>query len=358
MGIDKKTNSETPDGWQNGHFHRHRASSTLKPFVPVQSADRIEDVDLPRLWDSGKRLILLDVDNTLVEWKSHGVQEGVLRWLSEARALGFQLCMVSNTKRPQRLAKLSEQLDVPTVRGRFKPSRHMYHKALAKFSVRPEQTVMIGDQIMTDILGANRSGVDAIWVRQMSGHEFKGTKINRQIERILSGPIYRLLVTSEDDIRAVPGTRTKQQLLRFAIVGGSSFLVDLLVVKTLIDWTPFGVSVGNSILPLVTYTTKNLEAAYPIAKVIAGIVATYNSFIWNRLWTFEAEGLDDKRAQLLRFYIVAAGGVLIGTLVAALVYAVLPVHDVLIPNIAGSLVGAVWNFTVQRAWTFKKKNDG
>jgi len=358
MGIDKKISSGTRREWQSGHFHRHRASSSLKPFVPVQIADRIEDVDLVGLWDSGKRLILLDVDNTIVPWKSHGVQDRVLEWLRQAKQIGFQLCMVSNTKRPDRLAKLSEQLGVPTVRGRFKPSRHMYHKALAKFSIPADQAVMIGDQLMTDILGANRSGVDAIWVKKMSGPEFKGTKINRQIEHLLSGAIYRLLVTSEDDVRAMPGTRTKQQLLRFAIVGGSSFLVDLLVVKTLIDWTPFGVSVGNSILPLVTYTTKNLEAAYPIAKVIAGIVATYNSFIWNRLWTFEAEGLDDKRAQLIRFYIVAAGGVLIGTLVAALVYAVLPVHDVVIPNIAGSLIGAVWNFTVQRAWTFKKKTNG
>lgn len=340
--------------WQSGSFHRHKARPALKPFVPVHAVDRLEDISLTSLWDEGKRLILLDVDNTIVQWKSHGVQPGVISWLRQAEAVGFRLCMISNTKRPQRLAELSRQLNVPALRGRFKPSRHMYRKALREYSVHPDQAVMVGDQILTDVWGANRTGIDAIWVKRMQGKEFKGTAINRRIEKMLSGPIYRLLATTEDDPRNEPAIRTEQQLLRFAVVGSSSFLLDYLITKIIIDWSPVGATLGKAALPLLTYAKGPLEAAIPIAGVIAGVIATYNSFVWNRIWTFEAEGIEDERRQLVKFFVVAGGGIVIATLVKSVIYRMLPVHQILIPNVCGAIVGAAWNFTVQRAWTFRK----
>jgi len=89
----------------------------------------------------------------------------------------LSLCILSNTRHPERLARLAAVLEIETFRGKFKPSTHMYEMALAKFGKKPEEAVMIGDQIMTDVLGANRSGIDAIWVQKMEGPEFVGTKI-------------------------------------------------------------------------------------------------------------------------------------------------------------------------------------
>jgi putative flippase GtrA len=111
---------------------------------------------------------------------------------------------------------------------------------------------------------------------------------------------------------------------------------------------------GRALMPILTYAKTPLEAAVPAAGLIAGTVATYNSFVWNRLWTFEAEGLDDEKKQLVRFFVVAGGGIAIATGVKAGVYRLLPMHSVLIPNVCGALVGGVWNFVVQRAWTFRR----
>ncbi|MEZ0324367.1 MAG: YqeG family HAD IIIA-type phosphatase, partial [Fimbriimonas sp.] len=153
------------------------------PFTPAHAVNTLQEIDLDVLWASGKRLLLVDVDNTLVQWKQENFAAPVLEWIAKAKQMGFNICLVSNTNRLDRLARLKELLGVETVRGRFKPSRAMFRLAMIKFKNKPEETIMIGDQLMTDILGANRAGIEAYWVRKMEGREFGPTAINRKIER-------------------------------------------------------------------------------------------------------------------------------------------------------------------------------
>src|SRR5438132_1684957 len=145
--------------------------------------ESLHAIDLPELWKTGKRLLLLDVDNTLVKWREESFSQPVLDWITHAKELGFDICLISNTNHLDRLERLKTALGVESVRGRFKPSRAMFRLAMIKYKRKPEETVMVGDQLMTDILGANRAGIEAIWVRKMEGQEFSGTKINRRMER-------------------------------------------------------------------------------------------------------------------------------------------------------------------------------
>jgi len=174
--------------WQSGSFERHRISKVFRPFTPAHAAESLNSVDLDELWARGKRLLLLDVDNTLVQWHTDQCSLEVVDWTRRAKAKGFEICIISNTNQLERLAKIAKSIGAETVRGRFKPSRKMFRLALIKFKRNADEAIMIGDQLITDVLGANRSGIEAIWVRRLEGKEFKGTSINRVMERMLTGP--------------------------------------------------------------------------------------------------------------------------------------------------------------------------
>jgi uncharacterized protein len=167
-----------------GHYDKTRAG-LFRNFTPNRTCHRLNEVNLEDLRISGKKLILLDVDHTIVPWKKETFSEEILYWIYNAKELGFHLCILSNTRHPERLQRIAEKLDVKALRGKFKPNPQMYHEAMKIFSASRDETIMIGDQIMTDILGAGRSGIDSIWLSKMSGPEFFGTKFNRLIELII-----------------------------------------------------------------------------------------------------------------------------------------------------------------------------
>lgn len=359
--------------WKSGDFDRTRLSPALHPFAPAHAADSLEQVDLKRLWERGKRLILLDVDNTLVEWKGENFAPTIIEWLDQAKSMGFQLCILSNTRRVERLGRITQLLDIPTVRGRFKPSRAMYRLALIKFHMKPEQAIMIGDQMMTDILGANRAGVDAIWVRKMASKEFGPTRINRFIEGLLTGPIYRSIVTPLDE-HGGPGDRqlpvTEQslfhQLVKFGMVGGIAFIIDYSVSALLlrgihVDGQLLSHRVGGALrkdLPAIFGGfNDDQKAAAPIAFIIASLVAMTASFFMNRAWTFEVKGREERLKQARRFYAVSIMGSLINSGISSVVFNLLPsgFHlAVLLSRMCGAAVGAVWNFLGSRYYAFRR----
>jgi len=355
--------------WRSGTFERERLSGLFRAFAPAHAVECLDEVDLDRLWSQGKRLLLLDVDNTIVAWKQEEFSPSVLGWIAKAKELGFQICIISNTRRVARLGRIRELLGVETVRGRFKPSRAMFRLALIKFGRKKEQAIMIGDQMMTDVLGANRAGIDAIWVRQMESKEFAPTKINRYIERLLTSAIYKVLVVPEavvassfepEDARVLTLT---DQIVRFTIVGGTSFVIDLglteLFMKGLhVNGEEFGLYFGQWLQDaapgLFHWAATPDQAAAPILAWTASLFAMFNSFVWNRLWTFEATK-GNKRTQMVRFYAVSILGVLLNSCIYTALYAVLPNRQVVLSKFVAAIIVAIWNFIGQRYFAFKAK---
>src|SRR4051794_7805586 len=93
-----------------GEFQRERVSGFFRPFCPARAMNSIKDIDLNGLKLRDKKLILLDVDNTIVHWRQDHFTEDVLDWIGNAKALGFQVAIISNTRKLARLKMLSEKL--------------------------------------------------------------------------------------------------------------------------------------------------------------------------------------------------------------------------------------------------------
>lgn len=364
-----------------GTFARERVPAPLRGFCPTESSFHIRDVSLAGLHARGKRLLLLDVDNTLTHWRSEEVSTEVREWIAQAKALGFNLCILSNTRHPDRLERLAGSLDIPFIRGRFKPSRSMYLEALERFDTAAEAAIMVGDQLLTDVLGANRSGIEAIWIRPMGAREFKGTKISRWVERRLVYWLYNSLTTQMDEeAEAPPIEHAKpffertivKQLVKFAIVGGTSFVIDaglsyLLTTKVSLHGSLVSPRVGAKVLdmapwlqalPHISWFQDAATAGTTLMSALASLVAMLNSFFWNRRWTFETRGPEERLAQLRRFFVISIIGYLIQNAVFASLTAMTHTthgSGVVYAKVPAAAVAAFWNFLGQRLYAFRKK---
>ncbi len=357
--------------WKSGKFERQRIHRVYHRFTPAHAVESLYAIDLQELWDRGKRLLLLDVDNTIVQWHSHACEETVLAWTQKAKSIGFEICIISNTTQVDRLAKIAESIGAITVRGRFKPSRSMFRLALIKFRRKPEEAIMVGDQIMTDVLGANRTGIEAIWVKRLEGKEFKGTSINRKVERFLTGAIYQALVTPLDETPEAPEIEREKplaqktlvhQIIKFAIVGGSSFVIDFSLTYVFMNIIKSGDgllsdSLGKSLLSsmpgIFGWAKGPHEATAPIFGCLASFFAMTNSYIWNRAWTFEVKGKAERAKEMRKFYFVSIMGQLINIGIFSALYNVIGNHQLGIPKVIAAVIAAVWNFAGMRFYAFR-----
>jgi len=160
----------------------------LERFVPTQAVEQVWQVDLAALRAAGVKHVLLDLDNTLTPWRSAEVPERTAAWIEQARQ-GFRVCIVSNTSKLRRLTKLCERLGIECVGFAQKPWG--VRRALRKLGAAPEETVLIGDQLLTDVFGAHLAGIRSILVKPVSSDEFFGTYFLRAIERVVLGMLRR-----------------------------------------------------------------------------------------------------------------------------------------------------------------------
>lgn len=155
----------------------------FKYFTYDGYAERIFDIDLEELWQSGKRLILTDLDNTLVGSDHPVPTPEVLAWLDQAKEIGFQVKIASNNSR-ERVGIFAEKLDIEAYGLVYKPLAFKACRYMKGY--KKEEVVFIGDQLLTDVAVANRLGVHMILVRpvKLSADE-EITKFNRKIERLI-----------------------------------------------------------------------------------------------------------------------------------------------------------------------------
>lgn len=170
---------------------RSRLPRWMRRFCPDHHVPSVSAIEPEILVEAGIKAVLLDLDNTLVAWRGSEVPNHTEEWVDACKRAGLRLCLVSNTRNLPRLKALSNRLGVPYVRGRMKPAKDGFRQALALLKASPEQAVMVGDQLFTDVWGANRMGMRSIWVERVHPREFFGTKISRMAERLLLKPLRR-----------------------------------------------------------------------------------------------------------------------------------------------------------------------
>lgn len=137
-------------------------------LLPWRQARSIYDLTGESLEKAGVRLLLADLDNTLCPYSVQEPDEALRAWLANLTAHGVTLFLLSNSRKPRRAAHFAQALGIPYLGHAGKPKTGGFAKALAQQGEEAAACAMVGDQIFTDILGANRAGVRSILVRPIS----------------------------------------------------------------------------------------------------------------------------------------------------------------------------------------------
>lgn len=161
----------------------------LKKFYPYEYVNSVFDIDYEKLFSLGYRGIIFDIDNTLVHHGDDSTIE-VDNLFHSIQTLGFKTLLLSNNdeKRVKRFLKI---IDSPYICDAGKPETANYLKAVDMMDLQKKQVIFIGDQIFTDILGANLSGIASILVKfiRLPGENKIGKR--RHIENLIL-KIYKL----------------------------------------------------------------------------------------------------------------------------------------------------------------------
>ncbi|MBO5145953.1 MAG: YqeG family HAD IIIA-type phosphatase [Lachnospiraceae bacterium] len=155
----------------------------LQCFYPREYLDSAYVIDFEKMYESGFRGIIFDIDNTLVP---HGLpaDERAAALFERLKKVGYKVTMLSNNKEP-RVKMFCDEVDAPYIYKAGKPNPDKYKMAMRNMGTDEKSTLFVGDQIFTDIWGANRAGIYSILVKPIHPKEEIQIVLKRYLERIV-----------------------------------------------------------------------------------------------------------------------------------------------------------------------------
>jgi uncharacterized protein len=156
----------------------------LKQFLPDEHVQNILDITPEMLVERGVKGIITDLDNTLVEWDRPEATPELIKWFNSIKEKGILITIVSNNTQ-QRVKKFSDPVGIPFIYSARKPMNKAFKRALIDMKLKNEEIVVIGDQLLTDVLGGNRLGLHTILVVPVASSDGMWTRVNRKMERII-----------------------------------------------------------------------------------------------------------------------------------------------------------------------------
>ncbi len=148
---------------------------------PDYYCDKVTDVTLDLLEKNQIKGILLDVDNTLIDF-DRNLLDGAKKWVDKMKENGIQCMILSNSNQVDKVTQVAEQLALPYIYFATKPLKRGFKKAREKLGLKSENIAVIGDQIFTDVIGANRNKMFSILVNPIAKKDIWITKLKRPME--------------------------------------------------------------------------------------------------------------------------------------------------------------------------------
>ncbi|MCI8375333.1 MAG: YqeG family HAD IIIA-type phosphatase [Lachnospiraceae bacterium] len=176
--------------------------SLLKGFYPKEYLGSTYEIDFEGLYQAGWRGILFDVDNTLVPHDAPADARSIALF-ERLHQIGFSTCLISNNKEP-RVMPFAKALHTPYVYKAGKPKPRGYQEGMRRMGTEKSNTLFVGDQLFTDVWGANLAGIHSILVKPMNPKE----EIQIVLKRYLEKPVIHCYQRRQKRVNPFPGIET------------------------------------------------------------------------------------------------------------------------------------------------------
>ena len=143
-------------------------------LYPKLYLNNVKEITIELLKQNNIKGLILDVDNTLINLEKQ-LLEGCEEWCNNLKQQGIKMCILSNTNKVHKVKKVAAQ----------KPRKQGFYKAQKLLNLKPEEIAVVGDQVFTDVLGANRCNMFSILTKPLAKKEIWHTKIKRPFEKIV-----------------------------------------------------------------------------------------------------------------------------------------------------------------------------
>ncbi len=135
----------------------------MKKLYPNIYLQKVEDIQIQTLIKNKIKLLILDVDNTLIDYYKN-LSEEVINWAKKMKGQGIKLYILSNTNNKEKVETVAKKLQIPYKHFAMKPLKRGFKYIQKETNIKPENIAVVGDQIFTDVLGGNRSKMFTILV--------------------------------------------------------------------------------------------------------------------------------------------------------------------------------------------------
>lgn len=155
----------------------------LQCFYPKVYLDSTYEIDFAQYYKKGYRGIIFDIDNTLVP---HGApaDERAVALFKKLHGIGYHTLMLSNNKEP-RVKMFCDAVEADYIYKAGKPNPAKYREAMERMGTDVSNTLFVGDQIFTDVWGANQAGIYSILVKPIHPKEEIQIVLKRYLEKII-----------------------------------------------------------------------------------------------------------------------------------------------------------------------------
>ena len=162
----------------------------MNKLIPDFIFKHVTEINMDFLKSKNIKGLIIDIDNTLA---IHGMPEpdtGVVEWIEKLRQSGIKIVFVSNNCH-ERVSPFSEKFNCEFIAMAMKPKKKPYNECMEKLGLPHNEIAGIGDQIFTDVWGANRSDIISILVEPIDIKDILQIRIKRRFEKIFIDKYYK-----------------------------------------------------------------------------------------------------------------------------------------------------------------------
>ncbi len=156
----------------------------VEKFMPDIYQKSIYYINYDKLYKKGIRLLLFDLDNTITPSHVNKPTKRLKKLFDELKDKGFKIVIMSNSTK-HRLNPFKDELAVDCAAFSLKPKKDRYIKIMDRFKYKHTEVAAIGDQLITDIYGANKLDITSVLVNPLSEHDYTVTLFNRLLEKFI-----------------------------------------------------------------------------------------------------------------------------------------------------------------------------